>query len=879
MPDQIKIASLKIDNKQIIDSLSATKKQIDELSESQKELQKSGKSSSEQFVKQDAQLKTLRGEYTNQIKALQATTGATDKLNSELQKETKSIDGAVENNKKLRQIRNGLNTETEEGAKAIDEINKKINANTEYINENSSSLEQQKNNIGNYKEDIKGAASELDVFNGGLGNLVQKSQETGGAGKAVTGVFQGMAKGLLSATKAALAFVATPIGALLAALVGAFALVKNAMNRSETATNKIRKAFSAFSGIINGVLKVLAPLGDFLIDGIVKGMELAERGIYKAMEGIAKGLDFLGFDEKAKQLRDFNNEVQESGRQAKALTDAQIDLEKSQRKARITQLEFQKDAEKLRQIRDDESKSIAERKKANEDLGATLKKQSKEELAIAQKAVDVANLRLQLEGKTKEALDARAEALTEVADIQERITGQESEQLVNRVALQKEAADKAHEIADKAIADQQEQLDLFIASQGIKAKSLEESLAFQKKVSEKELAILDAELKAGNISRTKYDEQAFLIKNDLLAKQAELAVDNAQRELQDYIANNQSKLDSDKFFTEQSLIEEQVRLDAIAEKRKEFAATQLEEGVIDQIAYNTAIAEVEAENEEAKKELLLERKEAQAEADAIDYENYLAINAERAAFDLAFQTSELEKRKQAELKNAESTGASTTLIESKYAEQKKAIERAVTNNKLQLAGDALNNVAEILGKESKAGKAAAIAQTLITTYQSATNAFNSLSVIPIVGTVLGALAAGAAVASGLANIKKIRSTPDPKAEKATVKRFAKGGILYGRSHANGGIPTPMGELEGGEAVINKRSTAMFAPLLSSLNQMGGGKRFANGGILGSQAMPTSIIDYDEMARAYGNVPAPIVSVQEISSVNNRVSVIEDAASF
>lgn len=49
----------------------------------------------------------------------------------------------------------------------------------------------------------------------------------------------------------------------------------------------------------------------------------------------------------------------------------------------------------------------------------------------------VANLRIDAEGKTTDLLDARAEALAEISDIQERITGQESEQLTNRVSLQK----------------------------------------------------------------------------------------------------------------------------------------------------------------------------------------------------------------------------------------------------------------------------------------------------------------------------------------------------------------------------------------------------------------------------------------------------------
>jgi hypothetical protein len=61
-------------------------------------------------------------------------------------------------------------------------------------------------------------------------------------------------------------------------------------------------------------------------------------------------------------------------------------------------------------------------------------------------------------------------------------------------------------------------------------------------------------------------------------------------------------------------------------------------------------------------------------------------------------------------------------------------------------------------------------------------------------------------------------------------KLAGGGILQGNSHANGGIQTAFGELEGGEAIINKKSTKLFRPILSALNTSGGGKSFADGGM-------------------------------------------------
>jgi hypothetical protein len=140
---------------------------------------------------------------------------------------------------------------------------------------------------------------------------------------------------------------------------------------------------------------------------------------------------------------------------------------------------------------------------------------------------------------------------------------------------------------------------------------------------------------------------------------------------------------------------------------------------------------------------------------------------------------------------------------------------------------------------------------------------------PLIGPIL----AGIAGALGAAQIAIIASQPTPK--------FAKGGILNGNSHANGGIPTPYGELEGGEAVINKRSTRLFTPLLSAINEAGGGVKFANGGVL--QPMVNSVDSSFQMQnmiiQSLRNMPNPIVSVQEIIGVQNRVASVVDRATF
>ena len=99
----------------------------------------------------------------------------------------------------------------------------------------------------------------------------------------------------------------------------------------------------------------------------------------------------------------------------------------------------------------------------------------------------------------------------------------------------------------------------------------------------------------------------------------------------------------------------------------------------------------------------------------------------------------------------------------KKGEEEVEIEKLTTEQKVQLASDAFGNLATIFGEESKAGKAAAIAQTTIDTLVSAQAAFKSLAGIPVVGPVLGGIAAAAALATGFRTIKEIQSVGPPVA--------------------------------------------------------------------------------------------------------------------
>ena len=108
--------------------------------------------------------------------------------------------------------------------------------------------------------------------------------------------------------------------------------------------------------------------------------------------------------------------------------------------------EYDRQAEKLRQVRDDETKTFAERIEANTKLGEVLKEQGIE----MQKLVDIQVNAAQVEfnkNQSQENLIALTEALNERKAVEAQITGFQAEQLTNQVSLEKELGEVKRELS------------------------------------------------------------------------------------------------------------------------------------------------------------------------------------------------------------------------------------------------------------------------------------------------------------------------------------------------------------------------------------------------------------------------------------------------
>ena len=282
--------------------------------------------------------------------------------------------------------------------------------------------------------------------------------------------------------------------------------------------------------------------------------------------------------------------------------------------------------------------------------------------------------------------------------------------------------------------------------------------------------------------------------------------------------------------------EEEAELAAEGEKSDAIIAKQIE-------GYNKeAEAAKEAEEEEKAKKKKQNEELVQlvnASFDAIDKISQFAFEAEDARFQKAIET------RQANLEGLNEDLQNATGLQKKFLQQQVKQEKEALAEELKAREEAEK-------ERAKQAQTIALVQAIINGAIAITRAFSDLG--PIAGAV-AAIGVAAGIAVQIATISS--------------QQFAKGGILQGPSHAQGGIKTSFGELEGGEAVINKRSTSQFLPLLSEINAAGGGKRFAQGGIL------TSPISAPNVGSAQTDINGRFdqflqASMQQAQATNSRI---------
>lgn len=709
------------------------------------------------------------------------------------------------------------------------ESGKQMVAQTREISDRLKELEKgvgdTRRNVGNYAEDIEAATANLGGMTGATGQMIK-----------------GMTGGIASIKAFNAALMANPFVAIASAILAVISAIGKLMDRNNELAVSVKTILAPIELIITKVLDAVAAL----FAEIVKVFEwLAEAYI--------KVYNWLGL---------ISDETVKSIETARGMAQVQRDIYNAETDNVLVLARQRRELEKMKTIVAEQTKSLQERTEAA-DRGVEILRQMEEaELGVLRAKYEQIKAQNALSYTSDEDRRKEVEALAALEQKQAEYEAQRRELIGQRSGFENT------ERANAAAADKKRAEDY--------AKAQKEAAEKAKKAKE------DADKKAAETAKRVQQEvlksyETGITELQLRIRERNIGIVDKRKSLEDQNELNQAILEKERYRLEQGLI-----------TQAEFDNLRYEQ----QVAFQEKVAAIEAEEEAKRKE-----------AKAMDLENQRAIDEENITSDFERETLRLEQQYQMEVAAAEKVGADVTLIEAKYAQIREKREKELVNAKLQMTADIAGQISNIMGQESAAGKVFALAQATINTYLGASKAIAQ-------GGIWGIAQAAIVIAAGLKQVASIAKVKEdvPKTN-TSVRKYAKGGQIFGPSHSQGGV-TFVGsngqrfEAEGGENmyILNRKASSAINAL-SALNMQYGGRSFggsnvykyADGGgfdVLSAQSLTNlnravkkdvdlspKTIAAIALAFVDGvqNAPNPVVSVQDITDVQQGRTLVIDSA--
>ena len=272
-----------------------------------------------------------------------------------------------------------------------------------------------------------------------------------------------------------------------------FTFMKDLLMKNQKVMDALNVATTALEILFNKLFESVEPIGDAMASAFedpkqaisdlweaiktnfinrLEGLVVAATSVGKVLKGVFE-LDWdtikegatdyasalvqigTGFDREQQEaiidgVKNFAieaaNATKAAVEQASSLVDLRNEVELLEAGQKKVQMTYQREAELQRQARDDIRLTLDERIEANDKLGKILDEQIKVEQVLADKRLELAIKERDELGATVERKAAVLLAEGEIADLRERIAGQESEQLTNQAGLEKELFDIQQEL-------------------------------------------------------------------------------------------------------------------------------------------------------------------------------------------------------------------------------------------------------------------------------------------------------------------------------------------------------------------------------------------------------------------------------------------------
>ena len=873
-----KILDIKVNYNEAIKAIADYQTKIDAAREAEKNLKKQlkdGGISRQQYNEEMAASKLAISEYNDAIRIISKTVQNQIKQEKEQEGSLKSLRAQLSN---LTAEYDSL-SEANRKAATGKELKDKINEITDALKGAEEETQRYYRNVGNYKNAIIEAANANIPF---VEQINQMVTSFGGLKDYLSGVktemiavsasTSGLTK-VLQLLKVAL--ISTGIGALVVALGSLVSWFTKTQKGVELA-NKIMGALGA---TVNVLIDRVSKFGSALVNLFTGNFKQAAGDVKAVFSGI--GEELVNETTQAWKLAEVLNEIDKK--------EVMLSMSRAANRAEI---------EKLKKAADDQTLSTQERTKAAEKAYELEKKDLKIQTDLAKARIanmlgytdvteealktiedlqsgaitaDEAIGKIGLSESTIEDLRKLSEEVNHLSELEEDSYGRQTEQQNTLNSIRQEGADKAKEAKQKEMEAVRVAEDAMLALVKDKREQArkEIELTYSRQIEDLRSRLkteTDLTIKA----RQAINEQIKALELQKAMELQNLSEEELQKEIENRTKLISLQLEAVREGSEQ---EYQLRMQQLfAQRDAELADKELTEqmklAIVDK--YNKQMDDlIQQKNQEVY--------EKQQEAVRVRMENEIMQMQQSGATELemlqeqASQKLELLNSLQQQEGESEQEFLNRKLQANQdYVDAKKAIadkEIEIEQTKLQaietITGG-LSSAFEALGENNKAfavlSKTLALAEIAINTGKALAAGIAQAQSVPFPANLAAIATTVATILSNIASATSIVKSA----------KFANGGLVTGPgTGTSDSIPA---QLSNGESVMTARTTSMFAPILSSFNQMGGGVPI-NVTQTSSQALGE-----DMLARAFAKgVQAirPVVSVEEINRVSNRVKVLEN----
>lgn len=852
-----KILDIKVNYNEAVKAIAEYQTKIDAARDAEKNLKKQlkdGEISRQQYNEEMAASKIAIADYNDAIRIINKTVQNQIKQEKEQEGSLKALRAELSN---LTAEYDALSEAERKGASG-EELKNKINEVTDALKGGEEETQRYYRNVGNYEEAIKSAVSSNIPF---IGTLMQTQDEMGSvkAGAVAAGA------AVKNFSKTLLALLANPIVAILTAISVVIMAVAKGIKSSEENTSRWNV--------------VLAPL-KMALDAVGKVLQIVASGILSVVEAGGKMMGWITKQlEKLPVLGKYVAEVNKENERYIAMAKEQAAIDRDTRNLQVQNAKNALQIATLKAKADDElNVSAKERMEAIREANRLEEEASKKNYELAKRRYELMVQQNAMAENTKETNDAIAQAEVEMYNALTEYQDKRGELLGREVSLANEIKSAEKEKSDAAIAAKQKEMEavraaedamLALVKDGRDKQSKEITLQYNRQIEDLRTRLkteTDLTVKA----RQAINDQIKALEQQKAAELQKLSEEELQKEIDNRTKLISLQLESVKEGSEQ---EYQLRMQQLlAQRDAELADKELTEqmklAIVDKYdkQMDDLILQREQEISDKQQEAVRLRMENEIMQLQQSGASELEILQEQASQKLELLNSiqQQEGESEQEFLNRK-LQANQEYIDAKKAIADKEVEiEQVKFQAIETITSGLSSAFETLGENNKTfailSKTLALAEIAINTGKALAAGIAQAQSVPFPANLAAIATTVATILSNIAVATK------------TVKsaKFATGGLVTGPgTGTSDSIPA---QLSNGESVMTARATSMFAPLLSSFNQMGGGVPI-NVTQTSSQALGE-----DMLARAVAKgvqSMRPVVSVEEITSVSNRVKVLEN----